>query len=139
MVELLKNLNIINNNKINVKEYSTLTLAYIGDSIFEICARTYVLNTGNTQANKLHNKVKNLVSATAQAKMYNILEEFITEDELSILKRGRNAKSYSKSKNSDINDYRKATGIETLFGHLYLNEDYERIIKIFQKCLTILE
>lgn len=138
MEEFLKELNIINENKLNVKEYSTLTLAYIGDCIFEVCARTYVLNNGNTQSNKLHNRAKKLVSAKAQSKMYSILENIVTEEEFNILKRGRNAKSYSSSKNADLNDYRKATGVETLFGYLYLKEDYSRITQIFKYCIEIL-
>lgn len=138
MEQFFKTLNILNTNNIDIKEYSALTLAYIGDSIFEICVRTYVLSEGNMQSNKLHNKAKKLVSATAQSKMYSILEEITNEEEFNILKRGRNAKSYSTAKNANVNDYRRATGVEALFGYLYIKGDYTRITELFKHCLDIL-
>jgi len=108
-------------------EYSPLVLAYIGDGVYEMFIRTYVIAQGNAPVNKLHKASKELVRASTQAKLYHILETYLTENEKDILKRGRNAKSISAPKNADITEYRHATGLEALIGYLYIDGDIARI------------
>ena len=95
--------------------------------------RTMVLSGGNAPVNKLHKKSRDFVNAKAQADMYFKIEEFLTEKEKSVFKRGRNAKSFTSPKNADIIDYRNATGLEALFGYTYLKGDVKRIIELFKK------
>lgn len=113
------------NHKANT--YSPLALAYIGDGVYEIFVRTYVMNKGNAPVNKLHRASRELVRASAQAKLYFAIEESLTEAERAVLKRGRNAKSISAPKNGDITEYRHATGLEALIGYLYIDGQVERI------------
>lgn len=138
MEELFKQLNNISKN-IDLRTFSPLTLAYIGDSVFDICVKTYILKNGNTTSNKLHNYSKKYVNATSQSKMYKYIIEKVSEEELSILKRGRNANSHSSAKNSTLIDYKNATGLEALFGYLYLKCDTKRILELFQMCLISIE
>lgn len=124
--------------KIDIRQYSPLALAYMGDCIFDLCVRTHLLQQANMPANKLHQKSKALVNATSQSKMYKQLLEIATEEEASILKRGRNAHSNTKAKNATMIDYKNATGLEALFGYLYLKGEKERIDELFKICLEII-
>lgn len=121
----------------DIKSYSGLTLAYIGDAIYDLVIRTYIVEKGNAPVNKLHKKVVKLVQASAQAKLYHIIEDKLTEEEQAIYRRGRNAKSYTSAKNADIVDYRIATGMEALMGYLYLTGQTERILELIHPILTI--
>jgi ribonuclease-3 family protein len=121
----------------DIKSYSGLTLAYIGDAIYDLVIRTYIVEKGNAPVNKLHKKVVKLVQASAQAKLYHIIEDKLTEEEQAIYRRGRNAKSYTSAKNADIVDYRIATGMEALMGYLYLTGQTERILELIYPILTI--
>ena len=123
------------NNKPNANEYSPLALAYMGDAVFEILVRDMVLSRGNMPANKLHKTSKGYVNAAAQAAMYMKLEAIVTEEEHAVMKRGRNAKSYTTAKNQSVTDYRHATGLEALFGYLYLKGEKERIRELFEICV----
>ncbi len=118
--------------KINHKPntYSALALAYIGDAVYEIFIRSYVMNKGNAPVNKLHRASRELVKAETQAKMYSVIEEVLTEKELNVLRRGRNAKSNSVPKNGDLGDYRHATGVEALIGYLYIEGNISRISEL---------
>ena len=107
--------------EVDMKAYSPLTLAYIGDAAYELVIRTMVVEKGNRQASQLHRLTTSYVKAQAQAAMIEALEPELTEEELAIYKRGRNAKSYTSAKNASILDYRKATGLEALIGYLYLS------------------
>lgn len=107
--------------------YSPLALAYIGDGVYEMFVRTYVINKGNAPVNKMHKASRELVRASAQAKIYYLIEEALTENEMAVLKRGRNAKSISVPKNGDVTEYRHATGLEALIGYLYIDGQIERI------------
>ncbi|MHC1750112.1 MAG: Mini-ribonuclease 3 [Cellulosilyticaceae bacterium] len=111
----------------DARTYSPLVLAYIGDCVYEMFVRTYVLRNGNMPVNKCHKAARDLVRAEMQSKLYHVIEPHLTEDELDVLKRGRNAKSISTPKNADIRDYRRATGLEALMGFLYLQGNMERI------------
>lgn len=112
------------------EQYSPLTLAYIGDAIYELVIRTILVREANTQVNKLHKKASSLVKAETQSLMIETLEQHFTEEEMRIYKRGRNAKSFTSAKNASITDYRRATGFEAVMGYLYLKGDYDRIIDL---------
>ncbi len=109
------------------EQYSPLTLAYIGDAIYELVIRTILVREANTQVNKLHRKASSLVKAETQSLMIETLEQLFTEEEMHIYKRGRNAKSFTSAKNASIVDYRRATGFEAVMGYLYLKGEYDRI------------
>lgn len=106
--------------EVKVKQYSPLTLAYIGDAAYELVVRTVLVSRANTQVNKLHHAASNLVKAETQSRMIDVLEPHFTPEEEHIYKRGRNAKSYTSAKNASITDYRRATGFEAVMGYLYL-------------------
>lgn len=124
-----------------IESYSPLTLAYIGDAIYEIVIRTMVVSEGNTQVNKLHKRSSSLVKAETQAKMIKLLMEKdkLTEEELHYYKRGRNAKSYTSAKNASIGDYRIATGFEALMGYLYITRQSGRMISLIKDGLKLTE
>lgn len=114
----------------DVKMYSPLVLAYIGDAVYEIMIRTKVVNGGNEQVNKLHKKTAALVKAGTQAQLLMAIEDALTDEEHAVYKRGRNAKSASMAKNATMKDYRMATGFEALVGYLYLAEQYDRLTEL---------
>ncbi len=114
--------------EVDVRAYSPLTLAYIGDAVYEMIIRTVIVERANKAANELHKKAVKFVQAGAQAAMITALQDILTEDELAVFKRGRNAKSNTSAKNASITDYRKATGFEALIGFLYLMDDMDRVL-----------
>lgn len=114
----------------DIKMYSPLTLAYIGDSIYDLIIRTMVVEKGNAPVNKLHKVVSSMVKASAQMELFHLIEPELTEEELLIYKRGRNAKSYTSAKNASISDYRIATGFEALMGYLYLTNQFPRLLEL---------
>lgn len=109
---------------------SPLTLAFIGDTVFDLIVRTRVVTRGNSQVKKLHKSASSVVNAVSQSAMIHELIPSLTEDELSIYKRGRNAKPHSTAKNAGINDYKAATGFEALLGWLYLSGHTGRILEL---------
>ena len=125
--------------EVEIQEYSPLTLAYIGDGIYELLIRTLVVNEGNKPVQKLHKETSDLVQASAQSKMMRRLQEALTEEEHAVYKRGRNSKSVSPAKNQSVTDYRRATGFEALMGYLYLKKDWERMLKLVKTGLESLE
>ena len=116
-------------------EYSAACLAYIGDAVFELNVRNMLLASGNRSVNKLNKEARTYVAATAQATMYHYIEPFLTDEEKSVMKRGRNLHSGSKAKNAEMSDYRHATGLETLFGYLFLKGDDKRLTEVFELCI----
>ena len=124
-----------NCKEVDIKAYSPLTLAYIGDSIYDVIIRTIVVERGNRSANDLHKKAIRYVNAATQAKMIESLLESLSEEELAVYRRGRNAKSYTTAKNASVADYRKATGMEALLGYLYLQNRMERVIELVKEGL----
>ena len=114
--------------KVDVRAYSPLTLAYIGDAVYEVVIRTIIVERANRAANELHKKAVKYVQAGTQAAIVTALQDILTEDELAVFKRGRNAKSNTSAKNASITDYRKATGFEALIGFLYLMDDMDRVL-----------
>lgn len=116
----------------DIRTYSPLTLAYIGDAIYELVIRTILVEKGNTQVNKLHKRASRLVKASAQSAMIEKLKPYLTEEEMGIFKRGRNAKAATMAKNATMSDYRRATGFEALMGYLYLTEQWERMLELMK-------
>lgn len=117
----------------DIRTYSPLTLAYIGDCIYDAIIRTVVVERGNRSANQLHKTVVRYVNAGTQARMIEALQEFLTEEEQRVYLRGRNAKSSSTAKNASVTDYRKATGMEALLGYLYLKDEMGRAIELVKR------
>lgn len=116
--------------------YSPLALAYIGDGVYEIFIRTYVMNKGNRSVNKMHKASRDLVRASSQAKLYFLIEGMLTEEEDAVLRRGRNAKSVSIPKNGNVTEYRHATGLEALIGYLYIEGKVDRIKELIDTGLN---
>ena len=116
----------------DIKTYSPLTLAFIGDSIFDLIIRTSVVESGNAPVNKLHKRASKLVQASAQADLYHLIKEQLTEEETAVYKRGRNAKSFTSAKNAGVVEYRTATGLEALIGYLYLTDRMERLLQLMK-------
>ena len=118
--------------KMDYKQLNGLTLAYMGDAVYEIYIRKYVISLGYSKVNDLHKRVIKFTSGNAQAcLMHYLLEiEFLTEEEINIFKRGRNSHVHTVRKNMNIQDYLDATGFEALIGYLYLQENIERIKEI---------
>ena len=111
-------------------QLSPLVLAYIGDSIYDLVIKTWVIEQGNMQVNKLNKKTSSIVKAESQSVMIGVIEPMLSEREEAVYKRGRNAKSYTSAKNASIGDYRRATGFEALMGYLYLSGQYERMMEL---------
>ena len=118
--------------QVDIKTYSPLTLAYIGDAIYDLMIRTVVVERGNRAASGLHKTTSKIVNAGTQAAVIEALLQELTEEEVAVYKRGRNAKSYTSAKNASIGDYRKATGLEALLGYLYLTEQMDRAISLIK-------
>ena len=125
--------------EVDIREYSPLTLAYIGDSIYDLIIKSLVINEGNKQVQKLYRMTSSLVQASAQSRMMRTIQEHLTEDEHAVYKRGRNAKSISPAKNQSITDYRRATGFEALMGYLYLKKEWKRMLDLVKIGLDSLE
>lgn len=102
-------------------ELNTLALAYLGDSVYELYIREYLLKKGIVKVKELQQEATSYVSAKSQTKILEKIKNYLSEEELEIVKKGRNAKSHKAPKNTDILTYKHATGFETLIGYLYLN------------------
>ena len=116
----------------DLRSYSPLTLAYIGDGVYELIIRTLLVKKGNCPVNRLHKKASSLVKAGAQSAIMEVIEEKLTPEELSVYRRGRNAHSPTMAKHATMADYRRATGFEALMGYLYLKEDYTRMLTLIR-------
>ena len=123
------------------EQMQALALAYIGDSIYDIMSREYVMKNHLGKINDLHRTVSTLVSARAQASfMKDILENnILTDIEESIYIRGKNQKNNSKAKNASIMEYKLATGLEAVFGYLYLEKNFERLEEMFNYIINLYE
>lgn len=114
----------------DIRSYSPLVLAYIGDSIYDLIIRSMVVGKGNTHVNNLHRQASQLVKAHTQSELIGVLMQELTEEELAVYKRGRNAKSPTMAKNATMGDYRRATGFEALMGYLYLENRMDRMMEL---------
>lgn len=124
--------------KKDIRTYSPLTLAYIGDAIFDVIIRSILVNKGNTAVNKLHQRASSIVKAPTQAAMANALMDEFTETEQDWYRRGRNSKPHTKAKNASTMDYLEATGFEAVIGYLYLTEQMDRICDLVSKGIASL-
>ena len=125
--------------KKDIRTYSPLTLAYIGDGIFDLIIRTIVVDKGNTSPNELHRHTSSIVKAHTQALMVEALEKELTSEEYDVYRRGRNAKSVTTAKNASVDDYRNATGFDALMGYLYLEDKFQRAVFLTKCALEILQ
>lgn len=117
----------------DVRTYSPLALAYIGDGVYELVIRTVIVEQANRPVNDLHKLTTRYVRAEAQAKMILALKEELTEVEADVFRRGRNAKPYTTAKNASRADYHKATGFEALMGYLYLTGQNDRMLELIRR------
>lgn len=133
MEAVIKGMNL---QETDPKQLSPLVLAYIGDCVYDLVIKTYLLDKkGNMPVNKLNRMASSLVKAETQSKLIGYIEESLTADEEAVYKRGRNAKSYTSAKNASIGDYRRATGFEALMGYLYLGRRYDRMVELVKMAL----
>ena len=123
------------------RSYPALTLAYIGDCIYDLMIRTAVIFKSHKRVNDLHKKTTRFVKAETQALMIQglIENDMLTEEEQSVYKRGRNTKSHTVAKNASVAAYRKATGFEAVLGYLYLTKQTERILELIKIGLAYVE
>jgi len=119
----------------DIREYTPLALAYLGDAVYELFIRTLVLSEGNAPVHKLHKLSTEYVKAKAQSGIIHRIFESLTPEEQDIVRRGRNAKPGTVPKNADIVEYKYATGFESLLGYLYLKQDYTRMMQILKMCI----
>lgn len=125
-------LQVFPQKEVDIRMYSPLALAFLGDGVYSAIIRTMVISKGNRQAEKLHNETRNLVSARAQARIGDAIAELLTEEEASVYRRGRNSNPYHHAKNASMEDYLKATALETLCGYLYLKDETERFLALLK-------
>ncbi len=118
---------------------SPLSLAYIGDAVYELYVRTHIMKDENMPVNKLHKTATMYVKAKAQSDIIHSIEPMLTQNELAVYKRGRNAHSHTSAKNADIVDYRHATGFEALIGYLYLSKDEQRLDAILSASVKFID
>ena len=139
MEESLTLLNLIKRDfrlgEVDLKTLSPLTLAFVGDCIYDLILRTVIVERHNASPNQLHREKSRLAKAPAQAEMAEVLQEHLTQEELAVYRRGRNAKSHTTAKNASVLDYRKATGLEALYGWLYLSGQEERLLQLIRLSL----
>lgn len=119
-----------------LESYSPLTLAYIGDAIYDLVIRTVVVGRANRPANILHHITVKYVSAGAQARIVTALQERFTQEEQEVYRRGKNAKPHTMAKNASPGDYRKATGFEAVLGWLYLKNEMERVLELVREGIS---
>jgi len=123
--------------RVDAKQLNGLTLAYIGDAVYELAVRDYLIKKGQVKPNELHQQAVTFVSAKAQASIIHnwLINKRLTDEEEAIVRRGRNAKSGSTPKNMTIQDYRYATGFESLIGYLYLHDDKQRLDELLTQAI----
>lgn len=119
-------------SKVKPEQYSSVVLAYIGDGVFDLVIRTIILDLGNGKVKDFHRNTSNIVKAQSQAKIVKSVLEELTDEEMTVYRRGRNAKPATSAKNASIADYRVATGFEALIGYLYLNNGLDRALEIIK-------
>jgi ribonuclease III family protein len=132
---------LLYDKKIDEKQMNSLALAYMGDAVLEIYVRRHLLYSGKVKPNQLHREATRYVSAKGQAKVvHDLLEKgFFSEEEIAVLKRGRNAKSGTVPKNTDVQTYRYSTGFEAVLGNLYLAKKEERLEEIIKAAFSVIE
>lgn len=122
---------------VDVRTYSPLTLAFIGDGVFDLIVRAYVVGRGNRPAHILHNEKSRIVKAASQARMAELLQDSLTSKEQEIYRRGKNAKPANTAKNATLTDYHKATGLEALCGYLFMTGQTARLIELIRRGMEL--
>ncbi len=127
--------------EVDVSSYSPLTLAFIGDCVFDLVVKTVMVERANCPANKLHRKTSALVKAESQSVMAKWFTDnnILTENEITVYRRGRNTKSATTAKNASVGDYRRATGVEALIGYHYLSGNTERLVELIKLGMEAVE
>jgi len=128
MLELIQNTKTVE----EVNQMSPLTWAYIGDAVYELAIRTYLINTTNLKPHKLHIASIQYVKAKSQADILRKIENILTQEEQEIVRRGRNTQTHHTAKNASIQDYMYATAFEALIGYLFLTKQDERLKEIIE-------
>lgn len=128
-------------NKVNEKQLNSLALAYMGDAVFETYVRYHLLQNGKVKPNHLHREATKYVSAKAQSQViHQMLQgEMLNEEEVAVVKRGRNAKSGTVPKNTDVQTYHYSTAFEALLGYLFLSKEEERLEEIITAAFHLVE
>lgn len=121
----------------DIRTYSPLALAYIGDAVYDLIIRTVVVERANRPVNELHRTVVKYVSANAQSRIVQALMENFTEEEEAVYRRGKNSKPHTMAKNASVADYLRATGFEAVIGYLYLTDRMDRALELVRKGLEL--
>lgn len=124
------------NKELDPRQFSPLNLAFIGDCVYEMLVRLYLVRQANRPVNELHRESVKYVSAKAQTAAFAKIEPILTEEELAVYKRGRNAKTGHQPKSASVSEYHCATGVEALFGYLYLKGEDARLKALFEQILA---
>lgn len=124
---------------VNPLELPSVVLAYIGDAVYELAVREYLVSRGLVNVNKLHREAVRHVRASTQARIFHALEGHLTEMEQAVIRRGRNAKSGHAPRGNSIIEYRESTGFESLVGYLYLKQEWDRLEEIFGLARQVIE
>lgn len=125
--------------EMDIRSYSPLTFAYVGDAVYDLIIRTVAVGRANKAVSALHKKTSSIVKAKTQSDIIEVMMPHLTEEEREIYKRGRNAKPHTMAKNASVSDYRRATGFEALIGYLYLDGKFDRIIELVKEGLAALD
>lgn len=127
-------------SRADASQYSPLTLAFVGDGVFDLVIRTMVTTAGgNRPVKKLHRDKAAIVNAHSQAQMAEVLQPYLTDEEKGIFRRGRNAHSVTVAKNQTVSDYRAATGLEAVCGWLYMTGQMKRLLELVEQGLAGME
>lgn len=120
-----------------INQMSPLTWAYVGDAVYELYIRSYLVSTTKLNPHKLHIEAINYVKAGAQAKILEGLMEELTDEEKEVVRRARNTENHHLPKNADVREYMYSTAFEGLIGYLYLTKQQERLEEILKKCINL--
>ena len=131
-----QNLFEVKRNGQDINMMSPLTWAYVGDAVYELYIRTYLINSTNHKPHKLHKEAVNFVKAKAQAEYLNKIQDVLTDEEKDIIRRTRNTENHHTPKNADSTDYMYATAFEGLIGYLYLTGRRNRLKEILEKIIN---
>ncbi len=131
--------NILNTKALDLRTYSPLSFAFVGDAVFTMIIRTMVVAKGNTKANMLHNITSHYVKAQSQALMAESIADILTEEEADIYRRGKNTHVNGHTRSASTYDYKCATGLEALFGYLYLGGHTERLFELAEACVAAVD
>ena len=123
----------------DIRQIPALTLAYLGDAIYELVIRTTLVESVMSHVDSLNRRASGYAKAPTQAKIFHMIEPDLSEEELGYYKRGRNAKSGSVAKSGTVAEYRIATGFEALMGYLYLTGQMDRILELVKKGIDSLQ